>query len=48
MKLLMYTKPIKKVPPLHLHIAYLSGFKRGGGRGNINLLRVVLSPWLNL
>jgi hypothetical protein len=27
----MHTKPIKKVPPLHLHIAYLNGFKKGGG-----------------
>jgi hypothetical protein len=28
----MYTKHCKKVTPLHLHIAYLSGFK-GGGAG---------------
>jgi hypothetical protein len=27
----MYTKRIKKGTPLHLHIAYLSGFKKGGG-----------------
>jgi hypothetical protein len=26
----MHTKRIKKVTPLYLYIAYLSGFKRGG------------------
>jgi hypothetical protein len=35
----MHTKRIKNVTPLHLYIAYLSGFKRGGrGRGVCNII----------
>jgi hypothetical protein len=35
----MYIKRIKNSPPLYLHIAYLSGFKKGGrGQGVYNLI----------
>ena len=27
----MYIKRYKKITPLYLHIAYLNGFKKGGG-----------------